>query len=181
MESLIMPRFCRYLPILALLGLVAGHQTLGNNLRGEEPGGPDKAALERTRHTAKMLDDLYKTAVVGITATYVTAQEKTPAAKVAMKIFKVMADKGYHKARLIDATGDPINRANLPKSDFEKKVVAELKAGKTYVEEVSKVKDQPVLRVGTIVPVVMKQCIACHPGLKEGDLIGALVYEIPIK
>ena len=37
------------------------------------------------------------------------------------------------------------------------------------------------LRAATRVPVVMKQCITCHPGSKEGDLLGALVYEVPIK
>jgi hypothetical protein len=38
-----------------------------------------------------------------------------------------------------------------------------------------------VLRAATIVPVVMDQCIVCHPGHKKGELLGALVYELPIK
>lgn len=38
-----------------------------------------------------------------------------------------------------------------------------------------------MLRAATVVPVVMKQCLACHPQLKEGDVMGALVYELPIK
>jgi hypothetical protein len=29
--------------------------------------------------------------------------------------------------------------------------------------------------------VVMAQCIACHPGYKQGDVLGAIVYEMPIK
>jgi hypothetical protein len=30
------------------------------------------------------------------------------------------------------------------------------------------------------VPAVMKQCASCH-GVKEGTLLGAIVYELPIK
>jgi len=37
-----------------------------------------------------------------------------------------------------------------------------------------------VLRVATVVPAVMKQCTICHGG-KEGRLLGAIVYELPIK
>jgi hypothetical protein len=82
----------------------------------------------------------------------------------------------------VDATGDPVSRANLPKSDFEKKAVAQLKSGKKYFEEIGQDSDKkPVLRAATVVPVVMKQCISCHPGHKEGQLLGALVYEVPIK
>ena len=40
---------------------------------------------------------------------------------------------------------------------------------------------KPVLRAATIVPAVMKQCTTCHEGKKEGDLLGALVYEVPIR
>jgi hypothetical protein len=137
------------------------------------------AAVDRARATAQMLDDLYKAYVVNITATYVDAQNSVPAAKVTMKVFKFMEKQGHHKARLIDGTGDPVNKANLPKTDFEKAAIAQMKAGKKYHEEVAA--DGSVLRVATIVPVVMKQCITCHPGKKEGDLLGAIVYEVPIK
>jgi hypothetical protein len=30
------------------------------------------------------------------------------------------------------------------------------------------------------VPAVMKECAACHK-VKEGTLLGAIVYEVPIK
>ena len=39
----------------------------------------DPVALERTRESIKMLDDLYKNAVVLITKTYVEQQADTPA------------------------------------------------------------------------------------------------------
>ncbi len=141
---------------------------------------PDDAAVERTRTTVKMLDDLYKTAVVSITENYVENQYQAPAAMVAKDIFKAMKGKAWHEARLIDTTGRPKNKENLPQNDFEKKAVEKLKSGAVYYEEVAEKDGKPVLRAATPVPVVMKQCTFCH-NKKEGALIGALVYEVPIK
>ena len=52
-----------------------------------------------------MLDDLHKGYVVTITATYVKAQERTPAAHVAKKVFAHVEKSGGPNVRLIDATG----------------------------------------------------------------------------
>jgi hypothetical protein len=153
---------------------------LGPRSRAEKPK-VDEAALERTRTTVRMLDDLHKGYVVTITATYVEGQDKAPAAKVAKKVFKHMEEKGWGSGRLVDATGEPANPGNRPKSDFEKAAVEQLKKGKTYYDEVGTKDGKPVLRAATPVPVVMKQCSACHLGKKEGELLGALVYELPIK
>lgn len=146
----------------------------------EKPAKPDPAAVQRARDEVKKLDDLYKTAVVGITDTYVEKQADVPAATVAKALFEAMHKKGYHQTKLLDATGKPKSKKNVPQTDFEKKVVADAKAGKTYVEEVGEKDGKPVLRAGTIVPAVMKQCVLCH-SVKEGDLLGVLVYEVPIK
>ncbi len=128
----------------------------------------------------KKLDDLYKTAVVGITANYVEKQSDTPAATVAKAVFEAMHKKGYHTARLLDATGKPKSKKNVAQTDFEKKVVADIKGGKTYVEEIAEHDGKPVLRAGTIVPAVMSQCCVCHK-VKEGQLLGVIVYEVPIR
>jgi hypothetical protein len=141
----------------------------------------DPAAVERTRETIKMLDDLYKLSIVHVTNTYVKARERTPAARVAKLVFKDMASKGWHTVRLIDATGEPINKKNVAETSFEKRALAKLKKGEKYYEELATVKDKAVLRAATAVPVVMKSCIDCHPGLKEGKLMGALTYELPVK
>jgi hypothetical protein len=162
------------LAVVLVAATVAGGRTA-------DPSLPEAAAIERTRETVHMLDDLYKGAVVHITATYVRAQEVTPAARVAQKIFRHMEERGWHRARLVDATGTPSNKANLPQTDFERRAVEQIKAGKAYVDEVATRDGKPVLRAATVVPVVMKQCINCHPGMKEGEVIGALVYEVPIK
>jgi hypothetical protein len=88
---------------------------------------------------------------------------------------------GGPKVRLIDATGEPINKANVAQSDFEKRALQKLKKSTTYYSEVGRKDNRSVLRAATPVPVVMKQCINCHPGYKEGELLGALTYEVPIK
>jgi hypothetical protein len=75
----------------------------------------------------------------------------------------------------------PASKRNLPKTDFEKRAIAKLKDGQPYYEELAVKNDKPVLRAATPVPVVMAQCIVCHPGFKEGDLLGAIVYELPVK
>jgi len=156
-------------------------------LKGAEPAPaqgdkkqPDKVALERTRDQVKMLDTLYKTAVVSITNSYVEGQASVPAAMVAKDVFAAMHKNGYHNARLIDATGKPKNKKNVANTDFEKKAVEEMKAGKQYYEEIAQVDGKHVLRAATIVPVVLQQCSTCH-GKKEGALLGAIVYELPVK
>ena len=168
----------------AVVGVVAASLVgLTGAGAADKPGdakAPDKAAVERARQEVKKLDDLYKTAVVGITKTYVTQQFDTPAAKIAADVFMAMKAKGYHNARLVDATGKPKNDENVAKTGFEKKAVQAMKDGKTYLEEVGEADGRPVLRAATVVPAVMKACAGCH-GKKEGDLLGTLVYEIPIR
>lgn len=141
---------------------------------------PDKAAVDRAREMVKMLDDLYKTAVMKITHVYVGQQGEVPAAVAAMAIFEEMKKKGWHNARLVDASDKPKRKDNVAKTDFEKKAVAAMKEGKDYIEEVAEVDGKPVFRAATIVPAVMKECAVCHK-VKEGTLLGTIVYELPIK
>jgi hypothetical protein len=169
--------------VVVFAGLGVGLVLLGLTVPGrtESKAAVDDAALERTRETVRMLDDLHKGYVVTITDTYVKAQKSTPAARVTKKVFKHMAEKGHGSGRLLDATGAPFDEDNVAKTDFEKRAVREIKAGKAYYDEVGTKDGRPVLRAATVVPVVMKQCMACHAGYKEGDVLGALVYELPIK
>lgn len=175
-------RTSRWLALAALFGIAL--VWLGT---GSSPGGDkekvkvDPAALERTREMVKMLDDLYKSAVVSITKSYIENQADTPAAAVAKDVFSAMHKKGWHSARLVDATGKPKKKENSPKTAFEKRGIEQMKAGKAYYEEVdSDEKGRPVLRVATVVPAVLPACALCHGG-KEGRLLGAIVYELPIK
>ncbi len=153
----------------------------GGHSRAAEPSRPDEDAVQRAQDTVKLLDDLHKGYVVNITATYVKAQERTPAAHIAKKVFAHVEKNGGPKVRLIDATGSPINKENVAQSNFEKRAIRKLADGETYFSEVGSKNNRHVLRAATPVPVVMQQCIRCHPGYKEGQLLGALVYEVPIK
>jgi Protein of unknown function (DUF3365) len=168
--------------ILGVVSLGAVIAFVDSSVRSlaQEKAGPDPAGLARARESVKMLDDLYKSAVVAITEKYVEQQSDTPAAAIAKEVFEAMHKKGWHTARLVDATGKPRNKANLPKSEFELKAVAEIKGGKAYYEEIGDKDGQPVLRAATIVPAVLKQCSVCHGG-KEGRLLGAIIYEVPVK
>jgi hypothetical protein len=144
---------------------------------------PPNAALERTRKQTKMLDDLYKTAIVLITEHYVKGD--APAAAVAGKLlWKEMKAKGHHEVRLVDATGEPIEESNAPADDFEKTAIQEILGGKASVDRVVEKEGKSYLRTATIVPVVMAKCVACHPHYEKvpkGKAIGALFYTLPIE
>jgi hypothetical protein len=133
-------------------------------------------ALERTRAQAKMLDDLFKVAVVDITNRY----DGPPAAKVAKAIFAAAQEKQYFKAKLLDATGNPQNEANVPQDEFEKRAAKAMNDGKTYLEEIVGRGESRRLRVATVVPAVTEKCAKCH-GVKKGELLGFLSYDIPVK
>ena len=145
---------------------------------------PNDAAVERTREQVRMLDDLYKTAVVYITEKYVHKDTDVSAGTAAVALFGVMKQKGWHDVRLVDATGQPFEEKNLPKDEFEKSAIEAFKKGKAWQEEVVQIDGQPFLRAATPVPVVHKKCAICHPhfdDVKAGQPIGIISYVVPVK
>jgi hypothetical protein len=153
----------------------------GGMARGEEPADP---ALERTRKLVRMIDDFHKTAVVLITKHYVNETSDLSAGSAAIALFDAMKKKGWYEARLLDATGDPIQPKNSPQDDFEKKAIKELKSGKAYYDEVTTKEGKRYLRAATAVPVVMQKCTLCHEHYKqakEGEPIGAIGYLLPVE
>ena len=144
---------------------------------------PDPAAVERARKTVRMLDNVYKTAIVLITDKYVRDQKDYPAGRAAIRWFSNISKSGSHEIRLLDVSGEPYSSANVAKSDFDKEGVKQLKAGKTYYDQVIQKEGKPYLRAITAIPVVMDKCIMCHEnykGVKKGEAVGALSYTIPI-
>jgi hypothetical protein len=166
--------------ILAV-GIVGGYYLVDQT----EAAAPKKdAAVERTRKTVRMLDDIYKTAVVLITTHYVTEESDLPAGAAAIALFDAVKKKGWHEVRLLDVAGEPINEANVAKDEFEKKAIALLKSGKPYYDEVVTIKGKRHLRAVTPIPVVLEKCIMCHENYKKakkGEPIGALAYTIPVE
>lgn len=141
-------------------------------------------AVERSRDTVKLLDNVYKQAVVLITEKYVHDESDFAAGSAAVELFRRVGQGGSHQVRLLDATGDPYDVENVAKDDFEKKGIAQLKAGKDYYDEVVTKDGKPYLRAITPIPVVLEKCVMCHShyaDAKEGEAIGAIAYELPIK
>jgi len=167
--------------VLVAAGLVAGTRA-----RAQDAGKAkaDQAAVERARKTVRMLDDVYKNTVVLITDKYVHDKKDYPAGRAAIRLFKAISDKGWHEVRLIDASGEPYNPANVAKDAFDKDGIAALKNGKDFYDKVVMKDGKPHLRAITPVPVVMDKCIMCHENYRsvgKGVPIGALTYTVPIE
>jgi Protein of unknown function (DUF3365) len=144
----------------------------------------DPEALAQARATVKMLDDVYKTAIVVFTDKFVTEEGDVPAGAFAVPWMEEISKHGTHKVRLIDVAGEPIDEKNTAKSDFEKAAVEKIKAGESYVEATATVDGKQVLQAATSVPVVMEKCVMCHPNYEKvpkGQSIGAITYEFPLK
>jgi hypothetical protein len=166
------------LVVAPLLATLQGDEARTRRRAVEESADP---ALERTREQVKMLDDLYKNAVVSITKRYVNDQDEQPAIMVAQDVFGAMRKQGWHSAKLVDATGEPVNEGNAPKTDFEKEAAREINSGKPYFDRVvGEGKDRRLL-AATVVPVVMQKCAECHPHKQVGEVLGFIRYDIPIE
>ena len=148
-----------------------------------EPVTAEDKAVLRTIREVKMLDDIYKGGIVLITKNYVNGDEDLPAGTAFKKLFEAAKQKGWHEVRLVDATGEPYEDQNVAVTDFEKRAIAELKAGKAFVDETVTEDDKRYLLAATPIPVVMEKCTMCHSNYDyddKGVVIGALTYRIPI-
>ena len=151
----------------------------------QAPPASQDPAVARTRKQVKMLDDLYKTAVVLITTHYVNDEADFAAGSAAVALFDAMKKKGWHEVRLVDATGDPIEAKNSPRDDFERAAVKQLKSGETWYEQIVEIDGKRHLRAATPIPVVLDKCVMCHAhyadAKKNDQIIGALSYTLKIE
>ncbi len=174
----------RYLTIVPALIVAISASSMLTGQENEKPKNKrGAAAIERARQTVRMLDDIYKGGVVVITENYVNDKDTIPAGTAFKQLFAAAEKKGWHKVRLLDATGEPYNDENEPEDAFEKKAVKQLVAGKPWVEAIEVRKGTKHLRVATAVPVVFEKCVMCHDNYADvpaGQAIGALSYTIPI-
>ena len=137
--------------------------------------------VEQARREVRLLNDLYLTAVVYINDVYVEDTDSVAAGEAARDLFAAMKKKGWHEARLVDATGDPVNDDNVPRNDFEKAAIKKILGGETYVDQVVREDGRNYLRAATLVPAVNAKCLMCHPGSKVGDVLGAISFKIPLE
>lgn len=144
----------------------------------------NKKAVNRTRKTVRMLDDIYKTAVVLITTHYVKDEDSLAAGSAAKALFAAIKKKGWHEVKILDVSGEPYNDENVAKDAFDKAAAKLIKSGEPYVDEVVKKDGKSYLRAATIIPVVMKKCTMCHENYKKakkGEAIGMLSYTVPVE
>lgn len=172
---------------ISLLAAVtlAGAILLQAITQAEEPKQVASAdrLLERTRREVRMLDDIYKGGIVTITTHYVNDKDTIPAGTAFKKLFEAAEKKGWHRVRLLDATGEPYSDENVAEDAFEKQAVKELVKGKNWVENIETRKGTRHLRVLTPIPVVFDKCVMCHDNyadVPKGRAIGALSYTLPI-
>lgn len=151
----------------------------------EAQGGkqPAKRAVERARRTVDTLDNIFKQTIVLVTDKYVNDDDDFAAGSAAVLLFKKISEGGPNTIRLLDATGDPYEPANVAQDDFEKKGIQRLKQGAKGVDEVITREGKHYLRALTPVPVVMDKCVMCHAHYADvpaGAPIGAISYTVPI-
>lgn len=156
--------------------------TLGSSWAAAQEVDPE--ALARTRKQVKMLDGIYKHAIVLVTTHFVEQTTDIPAGTAFKKLFEVAKENDWHHVRLVDATGDPYDPENVAESDFEKAAIKKLVGGEAYVDQVVVRQGKPILQAATAIPVVMDKCVMCHDNYADvpsGRAIGALTYEIAIE
>ena len=184
-----MPRKFRKIALTSLIltaAIVAGSFAVPKTGTANEPMAVEDAkdpAVERARREVRMLDDIYKTAIVLVTEHYVHDDTDLAAGSAFKALFEAVGKKGWHEVRLVDATGKPYSDQNLPKAGFEKDAIKQILAGKGSVDKVVVEGDKKFLYAATAIPVVMEKCIMCHEnyrGVAKGKAIGALSYKVPI-
>ncbi len=152
-------------------------ERVGSRSANSKDDGPEVA---RARREVKLLDDIYKTAIVLITKHYVEEDSDLAAGEAFKVLFQGMKEKGWHEVRLLDATGEPLNEENSPQDEFEKAAVRALLAGKPYYEEQAERDGKRYLRAATPLPVVLEKCTLCHSNYQGKKVIGALGYTLPL-
>lgn len=170
--------------VVALITTVqSGNLSHANAEESVVKASPNKAAVERSRRTVQMLDNIFKQTIVMVTDKYVNDDDDFAAGSAAVLLFKKISDDSDKTIRLIDATGDPYESENVAKDAFEKEGIKKLKAGAKTVDEVVTRDGKHYLRALTPVPVVMQKCVMCHAhyeDVKAGEPIGAISYTVPI-
>ena len=168
--------------LLSVTFSTANSQQPATTASTKSKAAEERPAVMRAKKQAKMLDTLYKTAIVLITENYVDGSESLAAGDAFQALFKAMKDNEFHEVRLLDATGDAYDPDNDPKTDFEKQAVKELLAGKPIYERVVKEGDKEFLLSATPIPVVMEKCTMCHSSYENTKgPIGALGLKIPLE
>lgn len=137
-------------------------------------------AVLRARREVKLLDTIYKNAIVLITKHYVEDDSDLPAGEAFKVLFATVEKDGWHQVRLLDGTGEPLNPDNKPQDDFERQAIKALLADKPGYEQIETRDGKEYLRSATPLPVVMEKCVMCHENYRGKKIIGGLSYTLPL-
>jgi len=163
---------------ISLSGFVFWHYAVGNE---PQSGHFEKDRdLRSARRETKMLDTLYKTAIVSVTQTYVIDDSSTAAITTFQPVLKAMKEGKWHEVRLVDGLGEPINPDNSPKDAFEKRAIKEMLAGKESIDSVEQIDGKDVLRTMTILPMALDKCVLCHENYRGKKIVGGVSYQVPL-
>jgi hypothetical protein len=155
--------------------------TAPSSFGAEQKAVSSDRELERTREEVKMLDDLFKNAIVLIDHTYVKKPDDVAAATASKALFAALKKDGWCDVRLLGLTDVIGDQDDVPRGTFEETAAKKLVAGDTWYEEVTEKDGKRYLRVATAIPVVSENCVMCHANFKgnKGN-IGALSYMVPM-
>ena len=163
--------------ITALSALGFWHYAVGN---GPQAASEKDRNLRSARRETKMLDTLYKTAIVSVTQTYVENNSSTAAITTFQPVLKAMKAGNWHEVRLVDGLGEPINPENSPKDAFEKRAIKEMLAGKEMIDSVEVIGGKEFLRTMTILPMALEKCVLCHDNYRGKKIVGGVSYQVPL-
>jgi Protein of unknown function (DUF3365) len=151
------------------------------SVAAEQANAPPDPELERTRQEVKMLDDLFKNAIVLIDETYVKKPDSVAAATASKALFAALKKAGWYDVRILGLTDVIGDQDDIPRDAFERTAAAKLIAGNKWYEEVSEKDGKRYLRVATGIPLVSENCLMCHANFKgnKGN-VGALAYTVPM-
>lgn len=159
-------------------GIAAGAALLAGAAFGAEqpPAVPPPVTLTEGKRMVRMMDDIYKAAVVSTHKMYVQ-DPGTPAAVIwAKQVIARVRGKGWPDARIFATVERPLNPENHPVDDFERQAIQAFRAGKPSFEKL----DGKVLRYATDIRILDQGCVKCHVRAKEGDLVGGVSYRLVV-
>lgn len=140
------------------------------------PVKAEAVSLAEGRRQVRMMDDIYKAAVISTHKMYVQ-DPGTPAAVIwAKQVIKQLEGKGWPESRLFASHDRPLNPENAIADDFERAAAVAFKSGKTSFEQVK----GGELRYATDIRIIDRKCVMCHVRNKEGDLLGGVAYRIKV-
>ncbi len=184
------PKFVISLGILATVLIVCGigviYQQEEHRLRVllEDQGKLMQAQIEVTRaYIAKNYVGKIKKSSMGsylhVSRDYAKDPDAIPfPATATQEIGQELGKLKVYQARLV--SDQPMNPANAPQDDFERKAMVQIQNGATSVSDIQVINGVPTFLRASADVASVEACVSCHAGKQLGDVIGMLSLAIPM-